>query len=565
MNSAKEHIDPCFIPLKHDFKEEDLPAKFTFPFQYQPHPIALQAAQELQEYLNTQTSWSHSFWFPSVEQSKVVGKMFGVLVVKNSKDQLGYLTAFSGILGNQTLVDRFVPPVYNRKDESSLFHKIEMEITLINQQIEQLLNTSDYLDLKNEFRMLQEESDVDMAVNKKNAKTAKKERDRKRKHFVDILSSEAYESLLNDLRKESMDLDYQHKKAAKSWKAKIELIRNRILEKEEFIQQLKNSRKKKSNQLQDVLFEEYQIIDRSGRSKSVLDIFKDLSDKRPPAGTGDCAAPKLLQYAFQKGYMPIALAEFWWGKSPQLEDRKHGKFYPACRTKCEPVLNYMLADVEMDPNPVDELVIPNTDIEILFEDDNMVVINKPPHLLSVPGKKIKDSVFTRMKSKFPDATGPLLAHRLDMSTSGLMLISKSLEVHRILQKQFTDRTIEKRYIALLDGHLEEKSGIIDLPLRVDLDHRPRQIVCDTYGKPARTKWSVVESTEQCTRIYFHPITGRTHQLRVHASHPDGLNCPIVGDDLYGVPNNRLHLHAESITFTHPITQERIHFQSPPDF
>ncbi|UTW67561.1 RNA pseudouridine synthase [bacterium SCSIO 12643] len=565
MNSSKAHTDPCFIPFKQAFKDEDLPSKFTFPFQYQPHPIAQMATKELQEYLETQTSWTHQFWEPSADQNKAVGKMFGVLIVKNTYGRLGYLTAFSGILGSQTLVGRFVPPIYDRKGESSLFLKIEKEISQINHQIEQLQKATDYLDLKQYLQTLQEESQKEIAQNKLAAKAAKKERDHKRDHFKNILDQEAYEELLNALRKESMDLDYQHKKASKSWKIQIEETLEKLKEKEDFILQLKSLRKQKSTELQDVLFHEYQVLDSRGNSRSVLDIFKDQLDKKPPAGTGDCAAPKLIQYAFQKGYQPIALAEFWWGKSPQLEDRKHGQFYPACRTKCEPVLNYMLADVDMDPNPIDAITTQNLDIQFLFEDDHIAVIHKPANLLSVPGKKIRDSVFTRMKKKFPDATGPLLAHRLDMSTSGIMVISKSLEVHRVLQKQFTDRTVQKRYVALLAGHPKYTSGIIDLPLRVDLDHRPHQIVCDRYGKPARTKWSVIEKTEQHTRVYFYPITGRTHQLRVHASHPSGLNCPIVGDDLYGIPDTRLHLHAESITFKHPVTQEQISFQSDPDF
>lgn len=565
MNSSRTHIDSCFIPFKQDIDDQDLPSKFTFPFQYQPHPIAKLAVQELQEYLETQTSWTHQFWKPSSDQTKAVGKMFGVLIVKNANGQLGYLTAFSGILGSRTLVDRFVPPIYDRKSESGFFLQIETEITQINHQIEQLQKAADYVGLKQSLQTLQEESKNDIAQKKLAAKAAKKERDQKREHFKNILNSEAYEDLLEQLRRESMGLDYQHKKASKSWKSQIENVQNKLKEKEDFIQQLKSLRKQKSTELQDQLFQEYQILDSRGQNRNVLDIFKDLSDKKPPAGTGDCAAPKLLQYAFQNGYQPIAMAEFWWGKSPQLEDRKHGQFYPACRTKCEPILNYMLADIDMDSHPMDTITTQNLDIQILFEDDHIAVIHKPANLLSVPGKKIKDSVFTRMKKKFPDATGPLLAHRLDMSTSGIMVISKSLDAHRILQKQFTDRTVQKRYVALLDGHPKYNSEIIDLPLRVDLDHRPRQIVCDTYGKPAKTKWSVIEKTAHHTRVHFHPITGRTHQLRVHASHPNGLNCPIVGDDLYGVPNKRLHLHAESISFTHPITGKEISFQSDPDF
>ena len=306
--------------------------------------------------------------------------------------------------------------------------------------------------------------------------------------------------------------------------------------------------------MQQKLFAEYSFLNQFGERKSIGEIFNN----NPPAGAGECAAPKLLHYAFEHSLKPIAMAEFWWGQSPKSEIRKHKQFYPACKSKCEPILmSHMLNGFDMEANPFQENPAEGKNIEIVFEDEVLAVINKPAEFLSVPGKIISDSVYQRVKELYPNATGPLIVHRLDMSTSGLMLIAKDEETYVKLQSQFIKRTIKKRYVALLDGILEENEGFIDLPLRVDLDDRPRQLVCYEHGKPAQTKWEKIEVRNNQTLVYFYPITGRTHQLRVHASHELGLKTPIVGDDLYGTIANRLHLHAESLTFEHPITREKM--------
>jgi tRNA pseudouridine32 synthase/23S rRNA pseudouridine746 synthase len=259
------------------------------------------------------------------------------------------------------------------------------------------------------------------------------------------------------------------------------------------------------------------------------------------------------------------MAEFWWGKSPDSEIRLHQQFYPACRGKCEPILNHMLQGIPLDQNPMESQATVNQ-IEIVFEDDSIAIFNKPPDFLSVPGKTLTDSVFTRAKKLFPNATGPLLVHRLDMSTSGLILMAKNKSVHKALQKQFIQKTISKRYVAILDGILESSfEGEINLPLRLDLDDRPKQIVCDDFGKPAKTRFEVVEIKEGKTKVYFYPITGRTHQLRVHAAHSRGLNFPIVGDDLYGNKAERLFLHAERLTFFHPVLKKEITVDCSGDF
>ena len=323
-------------------------------------------------------------------------------------------------------------------------------------------------------------------------------------------------------------------------------------------------RKKTSAILQNTLFEKYQFLNQFKEQKGILDIFNNPSSM-PPAGAGDCSAPKLLQYAFQHHLTPIALAEFWWGISPNSEIRKHKNFYPSCQSRCKPILNHMLEGIEMNENLIHKNLLKNQELRIVFEDDDLIIVNKPPEFLSVPGKEIKDSVYTRIKLKYPEATGPLIVHRLDMSTSGIIVLTKTKEANKIVQKQFIKRTVKKRYVALLSGKLTKKQGVIKLPLRLDLDDRPRQLVDFINGKKAETNWTVIAHNNNQTRIHLYPITGRTHQLRVHAAHKEGLSIPIKGDDLYGNKQDRLYLHAEFIEFVHPSSKKEISFTVPADF
>jgi tRNA pseudouridine32 synthase / 23S rRNA pseudouridine746 synthase len=228
-------------------------------------------------------------------------------------------------------------------------------------------------------------------------------------------------------------------------------------------------------------------------------------------------------------------------------------------------LAHMLQGIDMDPNPMLLNPAEGKDIGTVYEDEDIVVVNKPAEFLSVPGKNIEDSVWMRMKDQLQYVSGPLVVHRLDMSTSGLMIIAKSKEVHKFVQRQFINRKVTKRYVAILDGIVPMDQGLIDLPLRVDLDNRPQQLVCYEHGKSAQTRWEVVGRKDGRTRIHFYPITGRTHQLRVHSAHPLGLNIPIVGDDLYGTKSDRLYLHAEHLEFVHPRTRKLITIQVKPDF
>jgi tRNA pseudouridine32 synthase/23S rRNA pseudouridine746 synthase len=533
-----------FHLFKSNISGISLPEKFTFPFYYEPNQLSIIAAQELQDYLNDQTDFKHNFGLEESKSGLVIGKMFGVLVCQNKKGQLGYLAAFSGKLADSNHHKYFVPTVYDMLDENEFYKIGENELNQITKEIETLEQDLDYLKAQEVLKNIQKEAEFDLNRHKTVMKTQKKLRNEKRKNLecdIDELNKESQlEKIL--LKKMNAYWNYKISDAQKE----VNIFKNKINFKKEI-------RRIKSAQLQQQLFNNYAFLNQYQDSKSLGAIFEN----NPPAGAGECAAPKLLHYAFQNNLKPIAMAEFWWGQSPKSEIRKHKQFYPACTGKCEPILKHMLLDIEMDENPFLNNTAENQNIEIVFEDEYLAVIHKPHEFLSVPGKNVTDSVYQRVKDLYPNATGPLIVHRLDMSTSGLMLIAKSEEVYKNLQSQFIKRTVQKRYVALLDGIVSQNEGYIDLPLRLDIDNRPNQLVCYEHGKSARTKFKVISRENNQTRIHFYPITGRTHQLRVHASHNLGLNCPIIGDDLYGTKANRLHLHAEKITFEHPISKEKM--------
>ncbi len=331
------------------------------------------------------------------------------------------------------------------------------------------------------------------------------------------------------------------------------------------LNELKEQRKTLSNALQHKLFAQYRFLNVRGEQSDLNAIFAPTTSPVPPAGSGECAAPKLLQYAFTHGLKPLAMAEFWWGVSPKSEVRQHKKFYPSCHSKCHPILGHMLQGLNMDPNPLEENWAEDKELEIVYQDEAMVVVNKPSGLLSVPGKTITDSAYTRLQALFPDVEGPFVIHRLDMATSGLLVFALTRRANKSLQKQFISRGVQKRYVAMLEGEVSQSQGEITLPMRGDPDDRPRQLVCFEHGKPAHTDWQLIEIRDGRSKLYLYPRTGRTHQLRVHCAHHLGLNMPMVGDGLYGEKANRLHLHAESLELDHPYSKERMHFQVDAEF
>jgi len=486
--------------------------------------------------------------------------MFGVLVVKDQSNNLGYLAAFSGKLANENHHEGFVPPVYDLLDENGFFLDEEKELNEINFKIEKLEKNELFLELKKELISIQEASQKEISQLKIEIKNNKHQRDEIRKKLCEKQLDE-----LQELNKQSIKESYFLKDRTNYWKNKKLAIELKISGFENDISDLKNLRKLKSSECQQRIFEQYTFLNANKELSSLNQIFNQNLKIFPPAGAGECAAPKLLHFAFQNDLTPICMAEFWWGASPVSEIRKHKQFYPSCKGKCEPILSHMLTGLEVDENPM--LINPaaNKTLPIIYQDDDIIIVNKPVEFLSVPGKNITDSVYTRIRQMFPDATGPLIVHRLDMSTSGIMILAKNIEAYHYLQRQFLKRQVKKRYVALLENEIKIKKGTIELPLRVDLDDRPRQVVCYDFGKQAKTDFEEIEVINGQSKVYFYPITGRTHQLRVHASHKLGLNTPIKGDDLYGNKSKRLHLHAEMITFKHPKTYETLSLKIEADF
>lgn len=554
---------PLFRVFQSDISAIELPKKFTYPFYYEPHQLSILAAKELQEELATNPVIT-PFFDKNSPDYLFSGKMFGVLIVKNKAGELGYFTAFSGKLGPLSHLEGFVPAVFDIWDKEGFFIKDGAILTTINNRIEELEADNTYQEAKELLAKQLKEEETAISDRKAEVKRLKNERKAARNEQIAILSDEEFTAFNDDLIKQSLRDKHELRVLTTYWQEQIAQTKEVIDSFENVIKDLKEERKQKSNALQTKLFEHYRFLNNRGEQRDLLDIFEE-TPIQPPAAAGDCAAPKLLQYAYLNGYSPIAMAEFWWGESPKSEIRKHQHYYPACRGKCEPILGHMLQGLEVDDNPL--LLNPalNKPLEIVFEDEYFAIVNKPEEFLSVPGIFIHDSVQERMKLRYPKASGPLIVHRLDMATSGILIIAKDKDSHKALQSQFIRKKVEKRYVALLDGDVTGDEGLIDLPLRVDLDDRPRQMVCFEYGKYAQTRWEVIERKEGKTKVYFYPITGRTHQLRVHASHPMGLNTPIIGDDLYGTKANRLHLHANKITFKHPKTQETVSFEVKENF
>ena len=595
-----------------------LPEKFTYPFHYTPHPLCVLAAEEVKEYIASRKEW---------QEELASGKMFGVLIVQtdngitnNEENQIGYLAAFSGNLDGKNLHPYFVPPVYDLLQPEGFFKIEEEQISAINIRIRELENSGSYLNSKEKWKIETEQAKAVLNQAKAELKMAKEAREIRRQSSPE-LSGEEQASLI----RESQYQKAEYKRLEKKWKKRLEELETEVRHFDIEIERLKTERKERSAALQRKLFEQFRMLNALGEVKDLYTIFEQTVQKVPPAGAGECALPKLLQYAYLHQLKPLAMAEFWWGDSPKNEIRHHGYYYPSCKGKCEPILQHMLQGLEVDENPLLNPVHEEEELEIVFEDEWLLVVNKPVGMLSVPGKaEDRDSVYHRLKKKYPEATGPMIVHRLDMATSGLLLVAKTKEVHQDLQAQFANRSIKKRYVAVLDGTIikteketkpiAEKAiliaketvstkktakaertgntGRIELPLCLNPLDRPRQMVSRKHGKEAITEYQIISESEKntsesentfnesnridesersinesrkYTRIIFYPLTGRTHQLRVHAAHPEGLGCPILGDELYGKKADRLYLHAEYIEFRHPIYGNILCIQKEADF
>lgn len=556
-----EKEDPCFTRFTSSIEKYALPERFTFPFYYQPHPLCVLAAEQLQTYLVSQTQWQHNFGLLD-DPNNIIGKMFGVLLVKNAGGELGFISAFSGKLAKQSRIQGFVPPVFDLLAKDSFFLPEQVTINKLNEKIKALQNAPTLSCLKQELSTLEAAHTQQLSELRGELVENRRARKIKRHTLQHDLNTTTTGNGLKELAQQSVYDKWRLKDFTRQWQQSIGRLQTKRDGLNAHIAEVKLQRKTLSADLQNRIFSQYQFLNQDFVPKSLLDIFADTALKTPPAGAGECAAPKLLHYAFQHNLIPLALAEFWWGASPKSEVKKHQQFYPACIGKCQPILKHMLAGMQLDENPFLYNHAQGKSLDTIYQDEDILVINKPSEFLSVPGKDISDSVYSRIKQQFPDASGPLIVHRLDMSTSGLMVLALNPQANKYLQKQFILRDVHKQYVALIEGLPLSDEGEIHLPLRGDLYDRPKQIVCYQHGKQAKTLWQVLERYPQKnqTRILLTPHTGRTHQLRVHCAHALGLNMPIVGDDLYGTRASRLHLHAQSLKIKHPISKKIMIFK-----
>lgn len=562
--------DKCFhrLPTGNEKEAMGKAKVFPNPFYYEPSPLARCAVTLLQQSL------------PELKE----GKMFGVLIVEY-EGKLGYLQAYSGQL-ECISDDSFVPLVFDYLQPNGYFKIHEAEITALNHEIEVLKQSDDYekaikkiADLKVEAQQVVAEAQQKMVI-------AKRLRDERRKEKAIVSDNEQREMI-----RESQYMKAELHRTKKRYAALLEVAEAEVEAYNSRIAKLKNIRKLKSDQLQRWLFSQFTFLNTQGERSDLLSIFRNYyllhSPKSvlathyaamgeqitlfPPSGTGECCEPKLLQYAFTHGMRPVEMAMFWWGKAPKTEIRQHKQFYPACNGKCKPLLTWMLKGMNVAANVLE--AESKQSIDIVYEDRDLAIIVKPSGMLTVPGRSKKQSVETILRQRWNDNDTPIIVHRLDMATSGLLVVARNRYAHKQLQAQFKAKTVKKRYVALLDATLLNRVGLpsegtISLPLCADELDRPRQMVDRNKGKTAITHYKIVGKTplhdsyySEAVKVELRPETGRTHQLRVHCAHSEGLACPILGDTLYGKRADRLYLHAEYLAFTHPTTGKPLSFES----
>ena len=587
-----------------DFSYEGPSDGFTDPFRYAPHPAVQEAARIVTGMIDSDLSLSEAF---------SEGKMLGVLVCRPSvisserpsvisserpsvisserseSRDLCFLAAFSGNVGARSHIDGFAPPIFDLCDPDGHFKQREAEITSINHRIHTLSNSDRLASLQSELSEATRARDRALAE----FRMAMAEH-RIRREDIRSQTSDPHE--LARLIKESQHENAEFRRLKASWEDRIAGVKNQMQVIQDEISGLKSERARMSDELQDWIFRQYVVHNALGESSSIADIFA-ADGLVPPGGTGECAAPKLLEYAYRKGLEPLAMGEFWYGRSPQTAVRTHGHFYPSCTSKCGPLLGYMMKGLHIGPSGFrgDGHITPAP--VIIYEDDSIIVAEKPSGMPSVRGLDGRISLEEILclnddPERNSVSSGVFAVHRLDMDTSGVMVFAKTEKAAAALRQQFAEHTVRKTYMArvsldtvpaakaeagaeaarielsarcidLTTSGIEPTAGCIDLPLAADYDERPRQKIDFKQGKPAHTEYEAVRVNPDGTAdMLLRPVTGRTHQLRVHCAHTSGLGAPILGDLLYGgAPAPRLHLHALSITFLHPVTDTELSFTS----
>jgi len=544
-------------PFEPRSAPEALAGAFPSPFdELGPHVLARQAAEAMQ------AEFRAGFIAPGIPTAMLDGpeggKMFGVLVVQRPDGRLGFLRSFSGMLAGRWEVEGFVPPLFDREARDRVEPAGEAVVKALFARAEALRTSEELVSLRTAHEAQEARHTEERA-----ALRARHEEKRRKRHALRAELTER--AALHALDQESRGDKAEWRRLEAAQQEEHRALAPRKARLERRLRALERLRWIVCRALMKRIHDTYEVPNARGERRPLRTLF---APGEPPSGAADCAAPKLLAHAYTHGLRPLALAEFWWGTPPPSGGRASGAFYAACRDKCGPFLPFMLEGLSVaPPRAFSPPAVVAEDLAVVFEDAWVVVVDKPQGLLSIPGKdaSVTDSVLARLRARYPRATGPLLVHRLDLDTSGLLVAALDPRTHADLQRQFTRREVHKRYVAWVEGLVRGDQGTIDFPMRVDLDDRPRQIHDPVHGKSAVTRWQVLERRGGRTRVAFFPLTGRTHQLRVHAAHPLGLGAPIVGDRLYGHPDDRLHLHAESLSFRHPETGQLVSFERPAPF
>lgn len=539
------------------------PRRMNNPFYYEPDAVAGEAMNQLKALLRGEAV---DGWLPLDSDflaESGQGKMFGVLVVEN-EGKLYFLAGYSGQICGRSDWPQFVPAVVDYLQPDGYFKTHERQIVEVNREIEQLAQSDERQQLLNQLEQTRLQGEEETEAFRQHKWEAKAQRDARR------AQAQTSGKPLSETEIEKMTTQSQWEKAElrrikKRWRERESEIQQQVDEIDCRIDLLRRQRRNMSDHLQQWLFSQFDMFNAEGNHLTLPDIFSAFGDSHgepgmvPPSGTGECCEPRLLQQAYKMKLRPVSIAMFWWGESPRDEVRHSGQCYPACRSKCRPLLWWMLRGLDVEPSPLD--LPSHHQLQIVYEDEDITVVCKPSGMLSVPGKSHRESVESVMRERLGIVRGPVIVHRLDMDTSGLMVVAHNAEAYHNLQTQFATRQVHKRYEALLERPLNRKEGVIRLPLRPDVEDRPRQLVDFEYGKPAVTRF---RSMGDC-RVSLWPETGRTHQLRVHCAHKLGLNNPIQGDDLYGSRGVRLCLHAAELTFRHPRTGKLMTFHADVPF
>lgn len=533
-------MDQCFFDIHNDFM---LPERLNCPFYYEPADACREAWDAVRKDIEAMEEWREEI---------SAGKMFGVMVVRTAEGKIGFLRAYSGQIGGREDWPGWVPAVFDYLSPDGYFVNREAEISEINRAVD--IGERDMRVAMMRVRLAKAQEEATRRIEEYRNTMAESKRKRRARRE----NGEPEETLVRESQFQKAEL--KRLKAAVA--AEIKPIEDALREHDVRMATLRRQRKEMSDRLQQWLFSNFIMMNSRGERRSLLEIFANTPQHIPPSGAGECCAPKLLQYAFAHDMKPLAIAEFWWGRSPAGEIRHHLSHYPACQGKCRPILDFMLQGLDVEPNPL-EADEPRTHIDIVYSDAWLLIIDKPAGMLSVPGKGTRLSAQEILSKELScSEDGLLCVHRLDMQTSGLLIFARSADIQREMQRRFAMRQVRKSYTAMLDGLYDgPDDGVISIPLAADYLNRPRQKADYDNGKEAVTMYHVTERRASTTRITLYPQTGRTHQLRIHCAHSDGLGVPIVGDDLYGRHGSRLMLHAATLDFAHPVTGETMHIES----